>query len=195
MESLYVEYTSGYPDAVRYLVNQRDGISNINPIIGPFDVNFDDWEGSDMYNKGAWVLHTLRNTIDNDAVFFAMLKSFYQKNEISNVTTKQFIDYVNAYTKKDYTLFFYQYLYSADIPVLEYKIETKRRAKDIRVSYRWKTSVPNFNMPVKIGVPSDWKTVIPKTNEWQSMVLKNTNVKDFDVATQLFLIDVKMIKN
>ena len=193
MESLYVEYTSSYPDAVRYLVNQKDGISNTNPIIGPADVNFDDWDNSDMYNKGAWVLHTLRNTIDDDKVFFAMLKSFYQKNKISNVTTRQFIDYVNAYTNKDYTSFFYQYLYSEKIPVLEYKIEKKRRAKDIRVSYRWKASVSDFTMPVKIGVPSDWKTVTPKTNEWQTVVLKNTCTKDFDVATQLFLIDVERV--
>ena len=194
MESLYVEYTTGYPDAVRYLVNQREDIGNKNPIIGPMDVNFDDWEGSDMYYKGAWILHTLRNTIDDDKIFFSMLKSFYQKNKISNVTTKQFIDYVNTYTQKDYTSFFYQYLYTAKIPVLEYKIEKKRRAKDIQVSFRWKAEVENFDMPIKIGIASDWKTVTPKTNKWQRISLKNTSEKDFDVATQLFLIDVKEVK-
>ena len=195
MESLYVEYTTGYPDAVRYLANQRDGISNENPIIGPMNVNFDDWEGSDMYNKGAWILHTLRSVIDDDKVFFPMLKSFYQKNAVSNVTSKQFIDYVSFYTKKDYTPFFYQYLYTAKIPVLEYKIEQKRKAKDLLVSYRWRTEVENFDMPVKIGVASSWLTVTPKTQKWQSVLLKNTPIENFDIATQLFLIDFEKVKN
>ena len=195
MESLYVEYTASYPDAVRYLANQRDGISNENPIIGPMNVNFDDWEGSDMYNKGAWILHTLRSVIDDDKVFFPMLKSFYQKNAISNVTTKQFIDYVSFYTKKDYTPFFYQYLYTAKIPVLEYKIEQKCKAKDLLVSYRWRAEVENFDMPVKIGVASNWQTVTPKTQKWQSILLKNTPLEDFDIATQLFLINFEKVKN
>ncbi|MCB0636685.1 MAG: M1 family metallopeptidase, partial [Lewinella sp.] len=59
LESLYVEYTMGYKDAVRYLVSQRSSILNQEPILGPANVNWEDWQGSDHYFKGSWMLHTL----------------------------------------------------------------------------------------------------------------------------------------
>jgi aminopeptidase N len=188
MEALYVEYTMSYPDAVRYLMNQRDGIYNMNPIVGPKDVNFDGWEGSDMYYKGAWILHTLRNAIDDDKVFFGILKGFYQKNTIRNVKTEDFINYVNTATKKDFTAFFHQYLYVPQVPIFQYKIEKKSR-KDICVYYKWKAEVENFDMPIKIGNPANFQTVTPSTKEWKKVILKNTSEKDFDIATQLFLIE------
>ncbi len=188
MESLYVEYTMSYPDAVRYLMNQRGDIYNANPIVGPMNVNFDDWQGSDMYYKGAWILHTLRHVLNDDAQFFGLLKSFYQKNKISNVTTKQFIDYVNQYTKKDFTAFFHQYLYSPNVPILEYQIKKKGK-RSFDVLYRWKADIANFDMPVSMGVPTQTEFVKPLTNQWQTIRFKKAKSKDFDVSTQLFLVE------
>jgi aminopeptidase N len=193
MESLYVEYTMSYPDAVRYLFNQRHDIYNANPIVGPMNVNFDDWQGSDMYYKGAWMLHTLRHTLNDDAQFFGLLKSFYQKNKISNVTTKQFINYVNDYTKKDFTPFFHQYLYSPNVPILEYQIKKKGR-KDFVVLYRWKADVANFDMSISLGTPNQTEFVRP-TSQWQSLRFKKAKPKDFDVSTQLFLVEKQEVRS
>ncbi len=193
MEALYVEYTMSYPDAVRYLDSQRNDILSENPIIGPENVNFDDWKGSDMYYKGAWILHTLRHAIDDDKVFFGLMKSFYQKYKISNVSTQQWISFVNDYTKKDYTPFFNQYLYVAEIPILEYRLEKKGR-KDFRIFYRWKTAVADFEMPISLGTPENMQRVTPNTREWQSIRIKNAKLKDFDIATQLFLVDKQLVE-
>lgn len=188
MEALYVEHTMSYADAVRYLLTQRPNIYNVHPIVGPFDVNFDDWAGSDMYYKGAWMLHTLRSVIDNDKVFLGMIKGFYEKHQHGFATTNDFITYVNAYTKQDFTPFFHQYLYKSKVPVLEYKITSKKHDKDVVVEYRWRDVIDNFQMPIKIGNPINYKVVKP-TRAWQKISIKNCPSARFDVAQQFYLID------
>lgn len=104
MEALYVEYTYGYKDALQYLdiFRRRPSILNEQPILGPKDVNWEDWTGSDHYYKGSWVLHTLRNAINDDELWFDLLKSFYQENAISNIETEDFVAYVKERTSKDF---------------------------------------------------------------------------------------------
>ena len=192
MEALYVEYTMSYSDAIRYLLTQRRQIYNANPIVGPLDVNFDAWAGSDMYYKGAWMLHTLRSVIGDDKVFLPMLRSFYEKHKQGYAITSDFINHVNTFTKKDFTPFFYQYLYSAKIPVLEYYMEGKKKDKDVVLYYRWRDVVDNFKMPIRVGNPIDYKVVNP-TREWQKIHLKNCNPKQMDIAQQFYLIDKEKV--
>lgn len=189
MEALYIEYTMSYADAVRYLMLQRHNIMNVTPIVGPLGVNFDHWTGSDMYYKGSWVLHTLRTTINDDAVFFAMLRGFYEQHKINFVTTKDFITYVNNYTKKDFTPFFKQYLYTPKLPKLEYYVSAKRKEKNSILYYRWANVVDDFRMPIKVGNPQHYKTITP-TSTWQKIVLNDCTTKEFNIAQQLFLIDI-----
>lgn len=192
MEALYVEYAYNYDDAVRYLNTQRRFIGNKEPILGPKDVNWEDWSSSDHYYKGAWILHTLRHVINDDKKWFALIKGFYQKFSISNITTSDFVEYVNEATDKDFTSFFDQYLEYPDIPVLEYKL--KEKGKNLIVSYRWKTDVTVFNMPIRFGQKGNYLTVHPNTKKWQSVVLKGLSIRDFKVAKELFLIETEKQK-
>jgi aminopeptidase N len=185
MESLYIEDVHGPDAALRYLASQRPYIISIEPIIGPLDVNFSDWASSDEYYKGAWVLHTLRNAIGDDAVWFGLLKSFYQKHARSNITTKDFTSYVNTYTGKNWDTFFEQYLYRPNLPVLECKL--KKKGRDCELSYRWHGDVPNFSMPVAIGKKGHFVRV-EATSEWQQLRLKKTACKDVKVDESRFLV-------
>lgn len=193
MESLYVEYTMSYPDAVRYLLSQRRQIYNVHPMVGPMNVNFDGWAGSDMYYKGAWMLHTLRSTMGNDKLFFKILKNFYLNHAHGFATTNDFINYVSQETGKDYKPFFYQYLYKAKLPTLEYFIESKKKDKNIVLHYRWKDVVDNFKMPIKAGKPTDYKLITP-TREWQKIYLKDCSSSQFDIAQQFYLIEKEKVK-
>jgi aminopeptidase N len=190
MEALYVEYTMSYADAIRYLLTQRKQIYNVHPMVGPMDVNFDGWMGSDMYYKGAWMLHTLRSTMNDDKVFFPMIHSFYEAHYHSYATTQDFITHVNTFTKKDYTSFFYQY--SSKVPTLEYFVEGKRRDKESVLNYRWRDVVDNFKMAIKVGDPTDYKIVTP-TKEWQKIRLKNCNPRRVDIAQQFYLIEKEKV--
>lgn len=192
LEAVYVEYTMSYEDAIRYLVKQKLYIYNQEPIIGPADVNWGDWGGSDHYFKGAWVLHTLRNAIGDDEKWWAIFKGFYQKHSLSLVNTQDFIDYVNEATGEDWQSFFQQYLHYPQPPVLEYKLA--QQGKKLQVSYRWAADAEGFNMPILLGNQEKMIRVTPNTTKWQETTLFNTTADDFDVAVDRFLVKTKEIE-
>ena len=191
MEALFCECAYSYEEAIGYLAMQRPYIRNQEPILGPMDVNWQHWQGSDHYYKGAWILHTLRHAINNDVIWFDLLKSLHEQNKISNITTQEIIDYVNHCTKKDYSSFFKQYLVYPTLPTLEYKLTEKR--KKLCVQYRWKTPVANFDMPILMGKDGAMKQVKP-TVQWQEKTFKNIKAKDFRIPTELFLVNVEQVK-
>jgi len=188
MESLFVEYTMGYADAMRYLRSQRPFIRNREPILGPLGVNWEDWNGSDHYFKGAWVLNTLRHSLGNHERWFALLKGFYRKHAISNVTTKDFVDYVNAQSGTDYTAFFNQYLRYPDIPTFEYELDAQ--ADGLRLRYRWKAEVDDFAMPLNIEGGSRSQRLHP-TTDWQETLLKGWSEREFSLPADRMLIRVE----
>jgi len=191
LESVYVECTYSYDEMLRYINNQRFQIFNSEPIVGPKDVNYLD--GQDNYFKGSWILHTLRNVIDDDAKWWAMFKGFYLQQKLKITTTEDFIRYVNKYTGNDFGAFFEQYLFNADIPTLEYQIEPLDK-DSISVRYRWKADVSDFAMPVKVGNKKKYLTIYPKVGEWQSEKIA-CSIDDFSVAEELFLINSEIFRN
>ena len=72
-EALFIEYYWGKNRPLdEYVQGIRENISNDKPLIGPYGVN---QEGSsDMYNKGANMLHTIRQVINNDSLFRNILR-------------------------------------------------------------------------------------------------------------------------
>ncbi|MEM9991104.1 MAG: M1 family metallopeptidase [Bacteroidota bacterium] len=190
MEALYVECKYSYADALGYLHGQRRYIQNRQPIIGPGNVNWKNWVSSDHYYKGAWVLHTLRHAIGDDAVWWGLLKSFYQKNAISMLKSEDFFKYVKMYTGRDFKAFFQQYLYYPDLPTLEYELKVGKRGK-LHLRYRWKADVPDFDMSVLVGNRTNYQRIFPTTTTWKKTVLKHINTEQFRVATELFYVNVK----
>lgn len=188
LEAVYVEYTMSYADAVRYLVGQRAFIANKEPILGPLGVNWDHWAHSDHYYKGAWMLHTLRHAIGDDALWWSIFKDFYQKHQQTRITTADFVAYVNERTGRPWDAFFQQYLAFPNVPTLEYKLTQK--GKNLQVLYRWKADVADFDMPIKAGRKGKLITLAP-TSEWQETTLFQTKLEDFVVAQDLFLVNVR----
>lgn len=190
METMYVECRYDYETSLQYINSQRHYIANQQPIIGPMNVNWENWDHSDHYYKGAWMLHTLRHAINNDELWFDLLQSFYQKHAMSTIDTQAFIDAVNTATKKDYTPFFEQYLYHAKIPTLQYKLQQK--GKHIIVEYKWDTAVDNFNMPVFITNKGK-KIHLSPTTKWQTKKIKHSMVQEISFPTNLFLMETKKV--
>ena len=143
-EALFIEYKLGYNVMVDFLLKKREGIKNNLPIVGPVNENY--WAFGDSYNKGAWVLHTLRNVIDNDDLWFSILKNFAIDNAKSHVSTETFLNYIIRATGKNYQLVFYQYFYDHRPPTFEYYQEGQM------FYYRWTNVISGFAMPVDIDL-------------------------------------------
>jgi predicted metalloprotease with PDZ domain len=99
--------------------------------------------------KGALILYSLRNAIDNDLLFFDILKSFYQEHKYGTATTSEFISFVNEKTGKDYNAFFQQYLYHRECPNLEFFNYQIGKGQSC-FAYRLNNTIQGFNMPLEV---------------------------------------------
>ncbi len=188
LEALFVEYTLGRNEVNNYLAYQQHNILNQQPIVGPRGVNFDSWVSSDHYYKGAAILHTLRKAIGDDVVWFGLIKSFYQQYKYQNIANETFFNYVNTYTKKNYNAFFAQYLFYPKLPIFEYKTVVKRTNTILK--YRWKTDVPNFDMPIEIQEGEKTRRLFP-TASWQSIKLKKKDETSFSISKEFLVVERK----
>lgn len=159
-EALYIEEQFGYSSYLDYLGFYSMLIKNKKPMVGPRDVNFWNYKDSDPYMKGALMMHSLRSTLNNDSLFFGIIKSFYQTYKYQTVTSADFIAMVNNKTGKNYDWFFQQYLYSRYAPCLEYQIILNEKTGEQKLYYRWTNVAENFVMPIYIRYPDGTKTRI-----------------------------------
>jgi aminopeptidase N len=182
LESLYVEYHFGHDEAIRYLNNGKRRVGNRRPVIA--SRNAYATPPGDQYKKGALFLNTLRSVINDDTKWWQLQHDFFQKFKYRNIMTEDVIDFFNEQTGLNLTPIFNQYLWHADVPVLELKFDETRSS----VAYRWRATERGFAMPIKVGNPEAWQIIKP-TTEWQT--LKTPITKDeFDVATDLYYVMV-----
>jgi aminopeptidase N len=187
MEALFVECTMGYEDAMRYLKHQKMNVQNQEPIIGPKDVNWTKWKSSDHYYKGALMLNTLRHAINNDELWFKLIKDFHQKNKIKNIDSNAFFDLVEAETGTDFMPFFQQYLLYPELPKFLYSLK-KKKGKFI-LKYQWDADIKNFNMPIGVEVKGK-KIMLKPTTKKQKVVIEMEEKSDFKVLIDLFFIEL-----
>ena len=141
-ETLFTEYYYGKDAGNAYVQGLRKRIQNKTNIIGAYGVNN---EGSgDMYYKGANMLHTIRQIINDDEKFRSILRGLNTTFYHTTTTSKEVENYISNHSGIDFSKVFDEYLRSTMIPELEYKI------KNGILSYRWNHVVKGFHMPVKV---------------------------------------------
>lgn len=177
-ESLFVEYYYGKEAGNEYVRGIRKNIENDKPIIGQYDVNNEG--SSDMYYKGANMLHTIRQILNDDEKWRNILRGLNSTFYHQTVTTKQIEDYLTKEVGVDLSTVFNQYLRDTRIPTLEYYF------KGGYLGYRWSNCVSGFNMPVKVTINGKDMWLKPKTDwEQQSITVENPKLeidKNFYVA-------------
>lgn len=155
-ESLFVEYFYGKQAGAEYVVGTRLSLLNNKPIIGHYNVNN---RGSvDMYYKGANILHTLRQLLEDDEKWREILRGLNKDFYHQTVTTKQIEDYISEKSGIDLTEFFNQYLRDSRIPAIEFKI------KDNTISFRYTDVIDGFDMPVRIFVNDEHLWIYPNVS-------------------------------
>ncbi|GGO93740.1 M1 family metallopeptidase [Stakelama pacifica] len=161
MQPFYGRWREGEARYAAMMLKIRTGIANRVPIVRDkllteeevYEAG-DGGPGLDIYNKGAWMLHTLRNLI-GDAAFREVTQRVVYGTPDPRPgnfrprfgSTDEFIRTVNDVTGKDYGWFFQVYLKQAALPRLE-----QERSAD-RLSLHW--DVPGngpFPLPVEVQI-------------------------------------------
>jgi aminopeptidase N len=188
-ESFYVKEKYGEDVALKYINAKKPGINNTAPMLGVHGLNREGHK--DMYDKGALMLNTLRNVINDDQLWYALVKDIQKEFALRAIGTKEIVEFINKRTGKDLNYFFDQYLKYPAIPTLDYRIVSKGKKKV--VEYKWTVDVKNFNMPVKVTLNNrETFELITPTTSWQEKDIK-VEEKDFRVAEDLFYIRVNKI--
>ncbi|MCG7502938.1 M1 family metallopeptidase [Tenacibaculum sp. Mcav3-52] len=167
-ENLFLDYYYGKKASAEYVIGTRSSIQNDIPIIGNYNVN--DEGSGDMYYKGANMLHTIRQLVNNDEKWRQILRGlnadFYHKT----VTTQEIEKYMIEKSGIDLSKVFDQYLRTVKIPELEYTIENNT------LKYRWNNVVGGFNMPIKVTVDGKDELLKPSDN-WQTKTIKGDSIE------------------
>ena len=167
-ETLFVDYVFGKADGNKYLQGLRGNIQNDKPIIGTYGIRN---EGSgDMYPKGANMIHTIRQVINNDEKFRQILRGLNKDFYHQTVTASQIQNYFSEKSGIDLKSIFDQYLTTIKIPTLEYKQNGNQ------LTYKWTNVVPNLKLPIRLADGQELKP----TEQNQTTTLKSDKPVEFN---------------
>lgn len=178
-ENLFLDYYYGKEASSEYVIGTRKRIRNDRPIIGNYNVNAEG--SSDMYYKGANMIHMLRQFTKNDEKWRGILRKMNAKFHHQTVTTQQIESFLSDEIDLDLHSFFNQYLRDVRIPTLEYNID-----KNI-LHYRWTNVVEGFEMPVEFESNKQWQWLYP-TVSWQTKAINSSTItvdEDYYITTKI----------
>ena len=146
-EALYLESHGGDSSYFAYMRKIEKRVRNNSPIVKKEPANTQTSYTSDIYSKGAMVMHSLRYII-GDSLFLESLKQFATDPAYSYpnfVVTDDLIKLMEKNSGKDLKGFFHLYLYTTDLPQVEIR-PTKKGQYEI--------SIPNidFILPMDVSL-------------------------------------------
>ena len=166
-ENLFLDYHYGSEASADYVIGTRANIQNDKPIIGTYNVNSEG--SSDMYYKGANMLHTLRQLENDDEKWRQLLRGLNKTFYHQTVTTQEIENYISEFLELNLTAFFNQYLRDIRIPNFEYYIANNE------LNYRWNNVVKNFEMPIEIEINNANLWLYPNA-AWQKTKIKTSEI-------------------
>jgi len=161
MQPLYMQYLRGDMEYFASLMALRAKLENKAPVVSGAsrteEAVYDPKRGGpglDIYDKGALVMHTLRNLIGDPAFFAAVREMVYGRPDPrpGNFTprygtTREFMAIVKRTSGRDLDWFFQAYLYQAALP----ELQTTRDGGTLRLAWKTDKGTP-FPMPVEVRV-------------------------------------------
>ena len=182
LECMYVERMFGYEDALKYVNGYKSKVRNRRPVIAERGIHQS--PPGDQYFKGALFLNTLRNVLNDDKKWWALVREVYQDFKYQSIRTEDLVRLFNKRFETELTPIFDQYLRHAALPVLELVFDEAAGS----VEYRWKADEADFAMPIRVGKPKEWQTITP-TVQWQTLSTR-LGKEAFKVATDLYFVKI-----
>ena len=179
-EALYQLEKGGEEAYHNYMKKIKRRIRNKKPIIPQKNATEHEAYSSDIYSKGAYVMHSLRYLL-GDSTFFKTLKQFATDSAYTyqnRVSTDDFIELVNRNSNKDYSEFFHLYLNTTELPAIKI---------DSLAADGFEISIPNidFDLPVDVTLDNDTlRMMLGKTPiEVKSTAKPKVDQKDWFLKT------------
>ncbi len=147
-EALYYENVIGKDGLVKKM-NSLKGEFTESTLYNPTCSLFDRL----VYNKGAWILHMLRNEL-GDKLFFLSLKTYYEKFKYKNASTEDFKLVCESISKKNLSKFFEQWVYKGKGKIsLEYSLSVSSEGTKIH----FKQNGYEYYFPLEVMFDTDEK--------------------------------------
>ena len=157
---LYIEHTYGEDSLAARMLADKDRIfsfhlqSPTSSVVTEDESNLFQHLNANTYQKGAWVLHMLRNKV-GDEVFFKILRQFYQRFQYNNAVTDDFVAISNKISGQNLSTFFSQWLTRSDYPVVRCTWKYQSMGKKLTVKIEQIQSSDLYTLPLEIGLYSN----------------------------------------
>ena len=154
LTDMYLEHKYGKEKLRERMIMEREKVirysknTNVKAIVYDEKDNLFKLLNRNSYEKGAWVLHMLRNRI-GDQKFFMLLRSFFETYKNKNASTEDFIQLATSIAAEDLSTFFKQWLYRADIPII--KIDSKINKGVLEVAIQQNKEAYELVIPVRVS--------------------------------------------
>ena len=185
---LFREHHYGHDDFVAGVKDARQRVINFYretpdfQLVRPYIEDLNNVSGAMMYQKGAWVLHMLRNML-GDEVYNEGIRSYYAAHMNSNAQTADLREHLEAASGMDLAWYFDQWVFQGGIPVLEGS--WKASSEGVHVQFQQTQDVAyQFDFPIDVEVVmADGSTVrhtvdMPTSRTAEAMIPVDGNVVD-----------------
>ena len=160
---LFREHAYGREDFVSGLISSRERVFDYYEDHKNYRIVHDNLSdmsqvtSSQTYQKGAWILHMLRNLI-GDENFREAIRNYYSRYMNSNATTDDFKHEMEVVSGLDLDIFFYQWLYQGGHIILDGSWKYDDVKKEIIIDIQ---QVQNdgylFSFPIEFGIYEEGK--------------------------------------
>lgn len=161
LEALYAEHLQGDSAYHARIDQSRSSIAGGTPIAQTEPTTAEDIYHSDVYNRGALTLHTLRYVVGEETLRTILRRFVYpegtagdERPPFRHVTTDDFVRFAESVSGRSLEGFFQVYLYQSGLPVLE----TQREEGRLRLRWTNTEGVP-LEVPVPVNVNGRTKRV------------------------------------
>lgn len=179
-ESIYAECMYGQEAGVKYIDNLRSRVGNKEPIQGNYGIAK---EGSgDMYAKGALFIHTLRCQIDNDALWYEIIKEMHTVFRHKTTDYASVLEFFNKKSKMNLSPIFDVYLKNKEIPEL-LVVDDKSKHK---VALRLKSPSTSQDLSMRINYRAD--------GQEKQLILDSKNAVDIDYRNEFKVVENNYFK-
>jgi len=137
------------------------------------------------YNKGSAIIHTLRFELNNDTLFFNILRSYQQRFNHSTASVVQFKALVEELSGRSFTQFFNQWYYGQGYPIFEVRWNQKSGNLYIKNIQTVSSITPLFKTPLEYKITRNIGDTIIR-------VSLNQNIENFEIPMTGTVLNIEV---